>query len=303
MRRSILLAAFVVSAMSAIAQHAWPTSVAYMASADNARASLVKDGLKVRDGLMEWGSEQVVQATGFTWEGIATDSLYVHYNNNAMAAITLFIPYDGDKTMDRVTDVLTAKLGEPSRFGEDFAGWDGNDGDIVSIGVVKEDDLMTVRFAPDNFVFNDSTTIRNWPLALSCKTAREEVEDIAKDSGCVKKRIEETVLAFKNYKRCGMVADSFLVLIDTKNRAAREELYYTFPSKAAREAAAKTFVDDIIAQYGPHAVVDSEYVFWNVGDKEAITIGMHGSASTMLVTYDIVLMERLQHARRELREH
>lgn len=293
-----LLAAFLITSSVAQAQqYPWPTHVPYMAPADNARIVLAKQGLTVRDGLMDWGSEQVLQATGYAWEGIKTDSVYVHYNNNAMSAITLFIPYDGAKTLDRVTDIVTTKLGEPSRFGEDFAGWEGYDGDLVSIGVVAEDDLMTVRFAPDNFVFNDSTTVRRWPLALPLKTAREDVEDYAKDSGCVKKRIEESVLVFKNYGRNGYMADSLLILIDAQNRAYKAELYYSFRDKAQREQAAKIFVDDLISHYGPHAVVESEYVYWNVGDKEAVTIGMHGSASTMLVSYDFVLMERLQHSR------
>jgi len=297
MTRPFLLAAFLLTCTSAVAQYPWPTQVPYMAPADNARTILTKDGLKVRDGLMDWGSEQVLHATGYTWEGVKTDSIYVHYNNNAMSAITLFIPYEGLKTMDRVTDIVTRKIGEPSRFGEDFAGWEGYEGDLVSIGVVTEDDLMTVRFAPDNFVFNDSTTVRRWPLALPLKTAREDVEDYAKDSGCVKKRIEENVLAFKNYKRNGYPTDSLLIYVDAQNRAYKAELYYTFRDKTSREQAAKIFVDDLISYYGPHAVVESEYVYWNVGDKEAVTIGMHGSASTMLVTYDFVLMERLQHAK------
>lgn len=300
MNRSLLLAALILFTYPLMAQYKWPTQVPYMAPADNARAILTKEGLRVRDGLMDWGSEQVLHATGYTWEGVKTDSIYVHYNNNAMSAITLFIPYEGVKTMDRVSDIVISKIGEPSRFGEDFAGWEGYDGDLVSIGVVTEDDLMTVRFAPDNFVFNDSTTIRRWPLALPLKTAREDVEDYAKDSGCVKKRVEESVLAFKNYKRNGYPADSLLIHIDAQNRAYKAELYYTFRDKTSREQAAKVFVDDLISHYGPHAVVESEYVYWNVGDKEAVTIGMHGSASTMLVVYDFVLMERLQHAKEKV---
>ncbi len=299
MSRPLLLAAFLLSTCSLMAQYPWPTQVPYMAPADNARVVLAKQGLTVRDGMMDWGAEQVLQATGYTWEGMKTDSVYVHYSNNAMSAITLYIPYEGAKTLDRVTDILTTKLGAPSRFGEDFAGWEGYDGDLVSIGVVTEDDLMTVRFAPDNFVFNDSTTVRRWPLALPLKTAREDVEDYAKDSGCVKKRIEESVLAFKNYSRNGFTADSLLIHIDAQNRAYKSELYYSFRDKTQREQAAKVFVDDLISHYGPHAVVESEYVYWNVGDKEAVTIGMYGSASTMLVSYDFVLMERLQHAKQK----
>jgi hypothetical protein len=269
-----------------------------MANPEAARTQLSKDGLTVREGMIDWGSERVIHAKGYTWEGVETDSVYVQYTNDAMTAITLFIPYDGTKTMDRVTDILTTKFGEPARFGEDFAGWDGNDGDLVSVGVEKETDLLTVRFAPDNFVFNDSTTVRDWPLGMSCTTVREEIEDMAKEAGCTKKRIEDVMLVFKNYKRNGYTADSLVVHIDSRNRVAKEELYFTFPSKAARETAAKAFVDETIQRYGPHAVTDADFVFWNVGEKEAINIGMHGSAATLLVTYDPVVMERLQHVKR-----